>query len=154
MQDFIDYLNDNFSDSIETLAKTSEGNRLFEFDFQMIDLDRLAKRLEKIDMKFRGNEFATADALFISNVDDELIFHFIEFKNVDYDDDKNLKMSKYWLEECLSKMDECEHECFIKDKSTDVYKSKFHKISPIFTTGFSAPCPVLWGIYSACFSSF
>lgn len=127
MQDFIDFLNNNFSDSVETLAKTSEDNRLFDFDFQMINLDKLAKRLQKIDRKFRGNDFATADALFISQIDDELIFHFIEFKNVDYDDDKDLKMSKYWLEKCLSKMDECEHGCFIKDKTTDIYKSKFHK---------------------------
>lgn len=36
-------------------------------------------------------------------------------------------MSKYWLDECLSKMDECEHGCFINDETTDINKSKFHK---------------------------
>lgn len=127
MQDFINYLNENFGASVEKLAKTSEDNPLFDFDFQMINLDEMAKKLQKLDKKYRGNEFATSDALFISNIDDEFVFHFIEFKNVDYGVDKDLKMSKYWLDECLSKMDECEYGCFINDETTDINKSKFHK---------------------------
>lgn len=127
MQDFIDYLYENFGQSAERLAKTSEDNPLFEFDVQMIDLDEMAKQLQKSDRIYRGNDFATSDALFISNVDGEIVFHFIEFKNVDYGDVKDLKMSKYWLEECLSEMSKCEHECFIDDKTNDIYKSKFPK---------------------------
>ena len=127
MEDFIEFLNENFGKSVEELAKTSEDNPLFEFDFQMIDLDEMANKLQKMDRRYMGNDFATADALFISNIDDELIFHFIEFKNVDYGVDKDLKMSKFWLEECLSKMNECDHDCFINDETTDIHKSKFHK---------------------------
>lgn len=127
MEDFITYLNAHFSDSVENLAKTSQDNRLFDFDFQMIDLDDMAKKLKNLDKEFRGNDFATADALYISNIDGELTFHFIEFKNVDYGVDRDLKMSKYWLDECLAEMDKCEHECFIKDETTDIHKSKFHK---------------------------
>lgn len=127
MQEFIDYLYKNFSDSTENLAKTSQNNPLFEFDFQMINLDKMAKQLQNLDKVYRGNDFATSDALFISNVNDEIVFHFIEFKNVDYDKDEDLKMSKYWLEECLSEMDKCEHDCFINDETSDINKSKFHK---------------------------
>ena len=127
MEDFIAYLYENFGQSVEKLAKTSEDNPLFDFDFQMIDLDKMAKKLQKMDRKYRGNEFATADALFISDIDNEPIFHFIEFKNVDYGVDKDLKMSKYWLEECLSKMRECEHGCFINDEATAIHESKFHE---------------------------
>ena len=71
---------------------------------------------EKLDPKlnpiYRGNDFATADALLISNIDGNLTFHFVEFKNMDYEKEKDVKMSKYWLKECISEMKECEHECF------------------------------------------
>ena len=127
MEDFINYLTKHFGKSTEKLAKTSEDNHLFDFDFQMIDLDKMAVQLPKLNSIYNGNQFATADALFISKENNEYTFHFIEFKNVDYEKEKDLKMSKYWLEECLSKMDECEHECFINDETSDIYKSKFSK---------------------------
>ena len=127
MEDFINYLTEHFGETAEKLAKTSQDNPLFDFDMQMIDLDKMAKQLPKLNGIYRGNQFATADALFISHENNELTFHFIEFKNVDYENERNLKMSKHWLEQCLSKMDECEHECFINDKTSDIYKSKFLK---------------------------
>ena len=125
MKDFIKYLTENFGESAEKLAKTSEDNPLFDCDLEMIDLDEMAKQLPKLDRIYRGNDFATADALFISKENGEFTFHFVEFKNVDYEKEKDVKMSKYWLEECLRKMDECEHECFIKDETSDISKSKF-----------------------------
>lgn len=127
MEDFINYLTEHFGESAEKLAKTSEDNRLFDFDLQMIDLDKMAKQLPKLNPIYRGNDFATADALLITNVDGELTFNFIEFKNVDYEKEKDVKMSKYWLEECLSEMKECEHECFINDETSNIHKSKFQK---------------------------
>ena len=36
-------------------------------------------------------------------------------------------MSKYWLEECLRKMKECEHGCFINEDIDSISKSKFNK---------------------------
>jgi len=127
MEDFINYLTEHFSESVEKLAKTSQDNHLLDFNLQMIDLDKMAKQLPKLNGIYRGNQFATADALFISHENNELTFHFIEFKNVDYEKERDQKMSKYWLEQCLSKMDECEHKCFINDKTSDIYKSKFSK---------------------------
>lgn len=125
MEDFINYLTQNFGESAEKLAKTSEDNPLFDFDIEMIGLDKMAKQLPKLDRIYNGNDFATADALFITKEDDEFTFHFIEFKNVDYEKEKDVKMSKYWLEEFLKKMDECEHDCFINDETSDIHKSKF-----------------------------
>lgn len=127
MEDFIKYLTENFGESAEKLAKTSQDNPLFDFDLEMINLDEMAKQLPKLNRIYNNNQFATADALFISKEDDEFTFHFVEFKNVDYEKEKDLKMSKYWLEKCLSEMNECEHECFINDETSDIYKSKFPK---------------------------
>lgn len=127
MKNFIKFLDENFLRSVEELAKTSEDNPMFDDDFLMYDLDEMNRKLSKLDKKFRGNDFATADAFFISNLDDEQIFHFIEFKNVDFGEDRDLKMSKHWLDECLSKMKECEHDCFINDESSSIYKSHFDK---------------------------
>ena len=53
--------------------------------------------------------------------------HFIEFKNLDYEDTKDLKMSKYWLDKCLKQMKNCEKDCFINDKTSNISKSNFHK---------------------------
>ena len=97
MKDFINYLNENFGESIEKLA-SSQNNPIFDFDFKMINLDKMAKQLPTLNRNYRGNEFATADALFISNTNNKFIFHFIEFKNVDYSTDKDLKMSKYLVD--------------------------------------------------------
>lgn len=125
MEDFIDYITKNFCESAEKLAKTSQDNPLFDFDLKMIDLDKMAKNLPKLNRIYNGNDFATADALFISKEDGEFTFHFIEFKNVNYEKEKDVKMSKYWLEKCLTKMDECEHNCFINDETSNMYKSEF-----------------------------
>ena len=127
MKNFIKFLDENFLRSVEELAKTSEDNPMFDDDFLMYDLDEMNRKLSKLDKKFRGNDFATADAFFISNLDDEQIFHFIEFKNVDFGEDRDLKMSKHWLDECLLQMKECEHDCFINDESSSIYKSHFDK---------------------------
>ena len=127
MEDFINYLTENFGETAEKLAKTSEDNSLFDFDLHMINLDKMARHLPKLNSIYNNNQFATADALFISKEDGEFTFHFIEFKNVDYEKEKDVKMSKYWLEECLKKMDECEHECFINDKTSNIHKSNFSK---------------------------
>lgn len=125
MKEFIDYLNENFAESVDKIAKTSQDNYFFDFDLKMINLDKMAKNLPKLNRIYKGNDFATADALFVSNIDDEFIFHFIEFKNVDYNDEKDLAMSKFWLNQCLSLMKNCEHDCFINDKENEIYKSKF-----------------------------
>ena len=127
MEDFINYLTENFGEPVEKLSKTSEDNLVLDSDIIMIDLDEMARQLPKFNDDFKGNQFATADALFISKEGSEYTFHFFEFKNVDYEKEKDLKMSKYWLEECLSKMNQCEHECFIKDESSDIFKSNFQK---------------------------
>ena len=66
--------------------------------------DFVAKNLQKIDKQYKGKDFATTDALFISNINEEIAMHFIEFKNLDYEDTKDLKMSKYWLDKCLKQM--------------------------------------------------
>lgn len=91
MEDFINYLNKHFGKSAEKLAKTSEDNPLFDFDFQMIDLDKMAAQLPKLNSIYNGNRFATADALFISKENNEYTFHFIEFKNADYEKEKDQK---------------------------------------------------------------
>ena len=43
MEDFINYLTENFGESAEKLAKTSEDNSLFDFDLHMINLVELPR---------------------------------------------------------------------------------------------------------------
>ena len=127
MKNFIRFLDENFLQSIDEIAKSSNDNTMFDDDFLMYNLDLMNEKLSKLDKKFKGNDFATSDAFFISNIDNELIFHFIEFKNVDFDDEKDLKMSGYWLNKCLSEMKEGEHNCFINDDSNPIKKSHFDR---------------------------
>ena len=54
-------------ESADELAKTSEDNQMFDDDFLMYNLDEMGEKLSKLDKKFNGNDFATADAFFISS---------------------------------------------------------------------------------------
>lgn len=115
MEDFYQFLKSNFSSSITELSKTSFDNSLVENDCMLINLDEMSQKLPKFNSGIK-TIFASADALLIRKNGDEFNLFFIEFKNIDFSDNKDRLMSKYILDECIGKMELCHHNCMHVDE--------------------------------------
>lgn len=118
MLKFNEILLEKYGDTITNLSKTGQNN-FIKNSFRMIDLDKMSKSFPKINKDFKGQEFSTADALYINNSDNEIILYFFEFKKIDFNKEKDQKMAGYELNRAIEKMKNCEHDCFINyDKSS------------------------------------
>lgn len=104
-----------YNKTITELSKTGENNVLLENDFEMISLDDMSSDL----VEFKDNKLSTADALFI---DDKNMFHIIEFKNINFNNEKDRLLSKFYLNHAIKVIDSCEHNCKLYN-----HESKFHK---------------------------
>ena len=103
-----------YGKSITELSKTGNENCLLDDDFVMISLDDMASNLSK------GDILATTDALFIDEKNN--VFHFIEFKNMDFSIKKDRLMAKYHLNNAMKFINDCEHGCPLAND-----ESNFHK---------------------------
>lgn len=101
-----------YGDSITVLSSTNNKNPLILNDeIAMVNLDKIGEEY-KIDSK----QYATSDALFITEGDENVKFYFIEFKNIDFESEKDRLMSNFYLKKCIKEMETCEYKCsFIKD---------------------------------------
>ena len=114
MNSFKDNILKEYGKSITELSKTGNGNFLVDNDFIMISLDDMASNLSK------GNILSTTDALFIDEKNE--VVHFIEFKNIDFNNEEDKLMARFHLNKAIDVIKDCEHDCpLVNDKS------KFHK---------------------------
>ena len=105
MKSFISFLEANYSQPIEKLSKTDAGTIILRSNFPMIDLEAMGKELPKIQSKFRGNDFSSADSLLIRKIDDEYVFQLFEFKNLNFNNEEDKDMAKFHLKNCILKME-------------------------------------------------
>lgn len=152
MESFNQYLMSNFKASIREVSKTDEGNIYLKGSFLdnyfMISLDEMAKRIP--NFKFKGDTFSSADGFFIEKKDSKFIFHFFEFKNLDFSNIKDYQLSSFNLNKCIAKIKDCSNknenckECNIVE-SFD--KLKKHLIDEVVCSLRSKPYDSLSTIY-------
>lgn len=120
MDNFIDFLFKNFGDTARNLSDTGHGNKWINEDMILIKYDDVATYFNEKYDDFE-DKFTSADALYISRNNNEFKLFFIEFKNIDYSDEKDKLMNKYRLKECILEMKKCEHNCKIIDSIDELY---------------------------------
>lgn len=114
MQDFKNYLMENFGKSVSEISSTEFDNVLVDKDFKMISWDDVATYFHENNDEFK-HKFSSADGLYILEKDNKTQLFFFEFKNIDYSNDKDRQMSLYHLKNYLKQMNECDAECEIHD---------------------------------------
>lgn len=120
MKGFKEYFLSKYGKSVSELSATSDLNRLIDdVDFKMISLDEISK-LKRY--KINGDEFSTADALFITENNGKPLFKIFEFKNMNFADKKDRLMAEFHLKKFIKHVNECEYGCKLAND-----KSNFHK---------------------------
>ena len=115
MHKFKNYLLEKYGKSIKELSETEFGNRLLDYDFQMISWDDVAEDFLNINDDF-NNKFSSADALYILEKEDKVQLFFFEFKNIDYSNPEDYQMSKFHLNKCIEKIGDCPNDCKFYDE--------------------------------------
>ena len=113
MQKLYNHLKKEYGDTITNLSATSENNQFIINDGVLVSLDKLKKDYKK----HKNYEFTSSDALFIKTLDNGKVqIYFFEFKKLDLTSNEDLGMSKYRLQECIKKMNNCNGGCkFIEE---------------------------------------
>lgn len=110
MHDLNNYLLRKYGKSIKELSETEYGNKLIDYDFQMISWDDVAEDFLKVNNEF-NEKFSSADALYILEKEDKVQLFFFEFKNINYSSIEDSQMSKFHLNKCIDKMKFCSNDC-------------------------------------------
>lgn len=112
MESFNQYLMSEFKGSLRKVSKTDEENHFLDDHFAdnyfMISLDEMAKRV--LNPYFKGDQFSSADGLFIEKKNDNFIFYFFEFKNLDFSKKEDRQLSRFYLNRCIDKIKDCSNK--------------------------------------------
>lgn len=127
MDSFKKSLLQKYGKTIKELSSTNESNVLMNRDDVLISLDNMASDLSLKIKEFKGNKLSSADALWIFENEGEFIFHIIEFKNLDFNINKDRLMSKFYLKKLIKHINNCEYNCPFASYELDVYENLVDK---------------------------